>query len=352
MTAPRSGGELLRVVDKHGKTVAVPSGEQCPAGSRIDVETKRFKASIQTEGYVSGISAGSFLDKKTGAQDLGFGLSIVDFLLEPAREDEPIADGQYEFGPASKVHGDIPKRYVEGPQICTQAKALPASIYRGDAFAAVRLRYSWSQAYAPHAKGGSVWEQTLVFPENERFLLSSDRVTTVAESPSLFLRIDMPGHIKHKEAMGFDHVYLSYHDPAILPSTEFLSDFGPDERYLYRRGRSRRPERFIRAYQVDLGDGQEGPWLAGMTLNADDVYEAWCHQRGYVCLIEEIGGHATKPGDTFGACYLIGWFDNLEAMNAAHDRFKGASGLTLEGLDDRPTGFHTLRIEELLRGKR
>ena len=47
-----------------------------------------------------------------------------------------------------------------------------------------------------------------------------------------------------------------------------------------------------------------------MTLNPDDVYQAWCHQRGYVCMIEELGGRPTRPGDTFGACYLIGWFDD------------------------------------------
>ncbi|MBX6311631.1 MAG: hypothetical protein IRY99_01710 [Isosphaeraceae bacterium] len=314
---------------------------------RIEIETPHYRAAVATEGYVSGIAAGSFLDKKTGARDLGFGLSIVDFLLEPAPPGEPIPKGQYQFGPDDKIHGNLPKRYVEGPQICTQARRLPATVLEGDGFAAVRLTYRWHIAYPPHPRAGSAWEQTLIFPGDGRYLLSADRVTTVSESPELFLRIDMPGHIKIGQGPGFEHIYLSYHDPAVLPATEFAADFAPDEKFLYRRGQGLKPERFLRAYQVHRPDGREGPWLAGMTLNADDVYQAWCHRRGYVCLIEEIGGRPTKPGDTFGACYLLGWFDDLDALEAAYDRFRGFSGLVLDGPADRPTGFRGLKQDEL-----
>jgi hypothetical protein len=316
-------------------------------GDPIRIETPHLAAQVATRGYVSGVAGGSFVDKKTGARDLGFGLDVVDFLLEPADPSAPIPPGQYEFGPRNKVHGNIPKRYVEGPQICTQAKSLPVEVATGPGFTAVRMKYRWTVAYPPHPRAGSAWEQTLIFPEGERFFLAADRVTTVAESTALSLRVDMPGHIKHAEGMGFDHVYLSYNDPSILPSTEFVADFAPDEHYLYRRGSGRRPERFIRAYQVDLGEGREGPWLAGMTLNADDVAQAWCHQRGYVCLIEELGGHPTKPGDTFGACYLVGWFGDIDAMHRAHDRHRGWSGLALEGPAEKPTGYRGLKADEL-----
>jgi hypothetical protein len=213
---------------------------------------------------------------------------------------------------------------------------------------AVRHKYQWNQAYPPREQAGSIWEQTLVFPQGERFFLSADRITTVSASPELFYRIDMPGHIRHGGKLSFDHVYLSYNDPPILPSTEFQMDFPPDAKFLYRRGVEKRPERFIRGYQVDLGPGQDaGPWLAGMTLNVDDVYQAWCHERGYVCMIEELGGRATKPGDTFGACYLVGWFDDIGRMSAAYDRFRGFSGLAIEGPDDAPTGFRGLKQNEL-----
>jgi hypothetical protein len=309
---------------------------------RIDLE--EIAAEVVGDGYVSGVLGGSFVDRATGARDLGFGLDVVDFLLEPAPAGRPIPPGQYDFG--NPVHGDIPKRYVEGPQICTRAKHLGIVMSEpAPGVLAFRARYRWTDAYPPHDRAGSAWEQTIVFPKGERFFLSADRVTTVSESPCLFLRVDMPGHIRHREGMEFEHVYLSYNDPKVLPSTEFVEDFPPDSKFLYRRGVTPRPERFIRAYQVNRDPGRdgEGPWLAGMTLHPDDVYEAWCHQRGYVCLIEEIGGRATKPGDTFGACYLVGWFDDLDAMDEAYDRYRGWSGIELGG----PEGFRGLRQEEL-----
>lgn len=315
-------------------------------GGRIGIETDQYTAAVPTEGYVTGVAAGSFVDKATGARDLGFGLSVVDFLLEPAPADQPTPKGQYDFNNA--VHGKLAKRYVEGPQICTQAKKIQARVSLGDGFAAVRLNYRWNVAYPPREKAGSVWEQTLIFPQGERFFLSADRVTTVSASPELFFRVDMPGHIKHGAGSNFEHVYLSYHGPALVPSTEFAHDFPPDAKFLYRRGFDPMPERFIRGYQVRLASGRrDGPWLAGMTLNPADVYQAWCHERGYVCMIEELGGRPTKPGDTFGACYLIGWFDSTDAMAQAYDRFRGFSGLALDGPNDRPTGYHGLKADEL-----
>lgn len=313
-------------------------------GDRIEITTPRLNATIATKGYVSGIMGGSFVDKKTGARDLGFGLDIVDFLLEPADPKVAIPTDQYDFGPGNKVHGNIPKRYVEGPQICTQAKVLTPTVVRGDKVVTVRQSYAWNVPYAPRDKAGSVWEQTLIFLEGERFFLASDRVTVANASPGMTLRVDMPGHVKHDAGKGFEHVYLSYAEESFIPSTEFVADFAPDERFLYTRGTAKRPERFIRAYQTDLGPAKgDGPWLAGMTLNPDDVSQAWCHQRGYVCMIQEIGGRAVKPGDTFGAAYVIGWFDDLDDMNATYDRFKGFSGFAI----DDGKGYRGLKAGEL-----
>ncbi len=314
------------------------------AADRIEISTPRLTATIATRGYVSGVMGGSFLDKKTGARDLGFGLDIVDFLLEPVDPKAAIPKDQYDFGPGNKVHGAIAKRYVEGPQICTQAKVLEPSVVRGDKWAAIRQSYAWNVPYAPRDKAGSIWEQTLIFLEGERFFLASDRVTVANASPGMTLRVDLPGHLKHDAGKGFEHVYLSYADESFIPSTEFVAEFAPDERFLYSRGTSKRPDRFIRAYQTDLGPAKgDGPWLAGMTLNSDDVSQAWCHQRGYVCMIQEIGGRAVKPGDTFGAAYVIGWFDDLAAMNATHDRFKGFSGFEVGG----DVGYRGVKAGEL-----
>ena len=132
MRQPRQAKPLIHVEDERGEALALPSGSAYPAGSRIKVETGRYRASIATAGYVTGVAAGSFVDTKTGACDLGFGLSIVDFLLEPADPKRAIPAGQYTFGPGDKIHGNISKRYVEGPQICTQAKRLTPRVYRGD----------------------------------------------------------------------------------------------------------------------------------------------------------------------------------------------------------------------------
>ncbi len=56
-------------------------------GTVLCVETDKYYAAVQTEGYVSGVNGGSFADKSTGACDQGFGLCIVDFLLEPGYDD-------------------------------------------------------------------------------------------------------------------------------------------------------------------------------------------------------------------------------------------------------------------------
>lgn len=316
--------------------------------AKLVIDTPHLRLEIADEGYVSGIRAGTFLDKLTGAVDLGFGLDVVDFLLEPADPKAPVPKDQYDFGPDNAVHGNIPKRYVEGPQICTQAKKLKPIVGRGPDFTAVTMTYRWNVPYNPGAEAGSLWKQTIIVPDGERFILCADRVTTVSKSEALALRVDMPGHIRHDRGRGFEHVYLSYNSPSILPSTEFTMNFPPDARFLYTRGVSKRPERFIRAYQVNPRPGRsEGPWLAGMTLNVEDVAQAWCHQRGYVCLIEEIGGRPTVPGDTFGAAYVIGWFDDFHAMNRVYDAHTGWSGLAVEGPADKPTGYRGLSSKDL-----
>lgn len=68
------------------------------------IETDQLQARIIKKGYVSGTAAGSLLDKKTGARDVGFGLHIMDFLMAPGwRDDGYLRD--------LKVHGDLPKHF-------------------------------------------------------------------------------------------------------------------------------------------------------------------------------------------------------------------------------------------------
>jgi hypothetical protein len=285
----------------------------------LQIDTAALQAQVRKKGYVSGIAAGSFLDKKTGAHDAGFGLHIMDFLMAPGWRD----DG---YPREPKIHGYLPKHYVEGPQICTKARQLDPEVIEGKDFLAVRLRFRFTEA-AAGLKSGSQWEQTLLFQPNVRYILSSERITSVNDVDDLFYRIDMPGHIRHRQGDSFAHIYLSYHDP-LIPAAAFDQDFGPDAKFLYQR-QGKIPERMIRAYQVKV-DGKPGPWLAGMTLDPAEVSEAWCHQRGYVCFIEELHRKKVKAGESFGATYVVGYFDDIAAMQKVYDRYKGKSRIVLQ----------------------
>jgi len=289
------------------------------ADEAIQIETDALQARIRKKGYVSGTERESFVDKKTGAHDLGFGLHIMDFLLAPGWKD----DG-YPRDP--KLHGDLPKHYIEGPQICTKAKELKPEIIRGKGFVAVRQSFKYTEA-AEGLKAESTWEQTLVFQPGVRYILSSERITSVNDVDDLFYRIDMPGHIRHKAGDNFTQIYLSYQEK-MIPSEAFKEDFAPDAKYLYLR-KDKIPERMIRAYQVKL-DGKPGPWLAGMTLDPAEVCEAWCHQRGYVCFIEELHRKRVKAGDSFGATYVVGWFDDVKEMEKVYDQFKGKKAIVIK----------------------
>lgn len=284
----------------------------------VQIETDMLTATIAKKGYVSGTKAGTLVDKKTGARDLGFGLHIMDFLLAPGYRDDGYGKGLF--------HGNIAKHYVEGPQICTQAKRLDPEVITTPEFVAVRLKYRFHQAYKGY-QTGSLWEQTLVFKPGQRWFWCGERITCVNDLDSLFYRIDMPGHLKHQNGDNFSQVYLSYH--GVIPASAFAKDFAPDTKFLYQRQDGKIPERFIRAYQVKQ-DGKPGPWLAGMTLDPASVHEAWCHQRGYICFIQELHGRKIKAGDTIGAAYVVGWFDSIGDMHKVYDAQKGIRAVVIK----------------------
>lgn len=304
------------------------------SADEIQLSTPELLATIRKRGYVSGVKANSLVDKKTGANDLGFGLDIADWIMEPgsdeAYRDQLIADGHkelvYQFG--NEYHGKTQKRAIEGPQICTQAKELSPEVIRGKDFVAIRQTFRYRTA-APGKKTGSLWTQVMVFPVGKRYFVSMQRIDAVNDSNAMFLRIDMPGHIKHQNGDSFSEVYLSY--LGHVPSKEFATNFAPDERFNYRRDKQSVPDRMIRAYQIrDTKTGNVGPWLAGMTLDPSVVSEAWCHQRDYVCLIEEFGGRPVKAGESFSAAFIVGYFDSIDDMNATYDKHKGNTGLQVD----------------------
>jgi hypothetical protein len=309
---------------------------------QIQISNSKLEAVIRKKGYVTGVAGGSFIDKQTGFHDAGFGLDIVDWIMEPgsdeAYRDQLPGDLPYLFN--NLYHGKRAKRSIEGPQICTKAKEVSTHVTRGTDFVAVQTRFKYYLA-APGKNSGSVWRQTIIFPAGKRYFLSCDRITSVNASDAMFLRLDMPGHIKHQQGDTFSEVYLSYlkwtNAPnavsgEIIPAKEFFNDFGPDEKFNYRRDRVKSlPERIIRAYRLrDPKTGVQGPWLAGMTLDPSDVYELWCHQRGYVCMIEEFGGRPVRAGESFSAAFVVGYFDSAEEMKRVYDKYAGHSGLTVD----------------------
>ena len=66
-----------------------------------------------------------------------------------------------------------------------------------------------------------------------------------------------------------------------------------------------------------------------MTLDPAVVSEAWCHQRGYVCMIEEFGGRPIRAGESFSAAFIVGFFDSIDEMNAVYDKYAGKNLLTV-----------------------
>ena len=208
-------------------------------GALIHIETDSVIATVRTEGYTTGVMGGSFVDKATGATDLGHGLAVVDYLLEPG-VDDPTTPSELRYHHNDAIHGDLPKRYVALPQICTQAQKLPYEIVRGDGFVAIRQWFTWEIARPPY-KPGSMWEQWLLFQDGVRYFLVCDRVTSTNDVDCLLLRVDMPGHLKHKGGDTFQNIYLSY--GGLIPASDFENDFPPDSKFLYQRKPSAIPDR-------------------------------------------------------------------------------------------------------------
>ncbi|MCI0701137.1 MAG: hypothetical protein L0241_08640, partial [Planctomycetia bacterium] len=129
-----------------------PAADDKPAfkitedADRIRIAGSALEVSIKKKGYVSGVEAASLLDVKTGTRDVGFGLDIVDWIMEPGSDEEyrdklP-GDLPYVFN--NLVHGKRPKRSIEGPQICTKAKELKPTVIQGNDFVAVKQDFTYT----------------------------------------------------------------------------------------------------------------------------------------------------------------------------------------------------------------
>jgi hypothetical protein len=148
----------------------------------------------------------------------------------------------------------------------------------------------------------------------------------------MFLRLDMPGHIKHKEGDTFSQVFLSYFDKPI-PSKEFLTNFAPDEKFNYRRDAwqaagKKLPERIIRGYKLrDPATGKEGPWLLGMTPRPVDRQRRLVPSAGLRLHDRGVRRAPHQSRRALLRAFIVGYFDSLDEAAKVYDQYKGASGL-------------------------
>ena len=49
-------------------------------------------------------------------------------------------------------------------------------------------------------------------------------------------------------------------------------------------------------------------------------FPPWCHQRGYICFLEEFGGRPVQPGGSCSAAFIVGYFDSIEEMERVGGR--------------------------------
>jgi hypothetical protein len=349
---------ICSTISPHALPSDPPSCRITEDDRAIKIETDKLEAVIPKKNpkqWMTGIEKGSFLDKATGFREVGDGLMVIDWLMEPGSDagwDDKIfaKDGngvsryswfENETDQARRhytlmAHGSSHrKRMVEGPQLCHRMKPVQPEVIRGKDFVAVKTTYQFEYA-APDRKPGSRWTQLIVFPKGERYIVLMDKIDSVNDADELFLRNDTPGCVRHVKGDTFSEMYLSYLSGPKgirIPASEFFEPFPPDLKFGYRRDTHKTPEHFIRAYHLrDAKTGKDGPWLAGLTLESSVVYEAWCSQRpgNIIVMIEEIHGKRVKAGESFSAAHIVGYFDTIEEMHRVYDRYKGHTALAAD----------------------
>ena len=292
----------------------------------IQIDTDALQAQDPQEGLRQRHRrAAASSTRRPAPATLGFGLHIMDFLLGPGWQ------GRRATRANRNIHGDLPKHYVEGPQICTQAKELKPEIIRGKDFVAVRMQFRFTKpgttASRPARPGSrrSSSSPACATSSPQR----SDHQRQRRGRPVLSHR-----HARPRQAQGRRHLRAGLPElpRQADPRARSSPRTSPPTRSSSISARTTRcPSGMIRAYQVEAGR-QAGPVAGGHDARPGrHVSEAWCHQRGYVCFIQELHGHKVKAGETFGAAYVVGWFDDVPAMQRIADQFDGKQAIELEG---------------------
>src|SRR5262245_28432464 len=143
----------------HSQPFDPPSFRITEDDRAIKIETDKLEAVITKKNpkqWMTDIGKGSCRDKATGFGDIGDGLMVIDWLMEPGSDagwDEKVfvKDGngvsryswyENEADPARRhytlmSHGSSHrKRMVEGPQLCHRMKPVQPEIIRGKDFVA------------------------------------------------------------------------------------------------------------------------------------------------------------------------------------------------------------------------
>src|SRR5687768_900725 len=74
VTIPAFGQAPARAGGRAAAAPAPPAIRVTETDDAVTIDTDALSATVRKKGYVSGIAEKSFVDKKTGAKDIGFGL--------------------------------------------------------------------------------------------------------------------------------------------------------------------------------------------------------------------------------------------------------------------------------------
>ena len=63
-------------------------------------------------------------------------------------------------------------------------------------------------------------------------------------------------------------------------------------------------------------------------VHADNAATVILNESHFVIMPdEEIGGRPIRAGESFGAAFIVGFFDSIEEMEKAYDRYTGHTGV-------------------------
>ena len=78
---------LLAALSISALPAAADDFQLTETAEQIIIVTPEIQAAVRKQGYVSGVYRQTFLDRRTGFRDAGFGLDIADWIMEPGSDE-------------------------------------------------------------------------------------------------------------------------------------------------------------------------------------------------------------------------------------------------------------------------